>query len=70
MTVNKISIKNCIHFYDHVEYIKFPCLVQKEKLEDLQRLFDRLGHYAVEAFHYLALFIIGCMIAWSMPCTR
>ncbi len=37
----------------------------KEKLEDLQRLFDRLGHYAVEAFHYLALFIIGCMIAWS-----
>ena len=37
----------------------------KDKLENLQRLFDRLGHYAVEAFHYLALFIIGCMIAWS-----
>ena len=37
----------------------------KEKLEGLPRLFDRFGHYAVEAFHYLALFIIGCMIAWS-----
>lgn len=37
----------------------------KDKLENLQRLFDRLGHYAVEAFHYLALFIIGCMVAWS-----
>lgn len=37
----------------------------KEKLENLERLLDRFGHYAVEAFHYLALFIIGCMIAWS-----
>ncbi|CAM4361818.1 MULTISPECIES: phosphate-starvation-inducible protein PsiE [Acinetobacter] len=37
----------------------------KEKLEGLPRLLDRFGHYAVEAFHYLALFIIGCMIAWS-----
>lgn len=34
----------------------------KERLESIQRLFDRFGHYAVEAFHYLALFIIGCMI--------
>ncbi|MDN8246234.1 phosphate-starvation-inducible PsiE family protein [Acinetobacter baumannii] len=30
-----------------------------------ERTLDRFGHYAVEAFHYLALFIIGCMIAWS-----
>ncbi|NAR79987.1 phosphate-starvation-inducible protein PsiE [Acinetobacter haemolyticus] len=36
-----------------------------KKLENLQRLSDRFGHYAVEAFHYIALFIIGCMIAWS-----
>lgn len=26
---------------------------------------DRYGNLAVEAFHYLALFIIGCMVAWS-----
>lgn len=25
-----------------------------------ERILDRFGHYAVEAFHYLALFIIGC----------
>lgn len=30
-----------------------------------ERILDRFGHYAVEAFHYLALFIIGCMVAWS-----
>ncbi len=30
-----------------------------------ERTLDRFGHYAVEAFHYLALFIIGCMVAWS-----
>lgn len=26
---------------------------------------DKIGNIAVEGFHYLALFIIGCMIAWS-----
>lgn len=31
----------------------------------IQNLLDRLGNLAVEAFHYVALFIIGCMIAWS-----
>ena len=31
----------------------------------IQNLLDRLGNLAVEAFHYIALFIIGCMIAWS-----
>ncbi|EOQ65363.1 hypothetical protein F935_00207 [Acinetobacter calcoaceticus ANC 3811] len=30
-----------------------------------ERILDRFGHYAVEVFHYLALFIIGCMVAWS-----
>lgn len=33
--------------------------------KSLKEPLDRFGHYAVEAFHYLALFIIGCMIAWS-----
>ena len=35
------------------------------RIEKLENLLDRLGNIAVEAFHYLALFIIGCMIAWS-----
>ena len=35
------------------------------RIEQLENLLDRLGNMAVEAFHYLALFIIGCMIAWS-----
>lgn len=35
------------------------------RIEKLENLLDRLGNMAVEAFHYLALFIIGCMIAWS-----
>lgn len=29
------------------------------------RILDKIGNFAVEGFHYLALFIIGCMIAWS-----
>lgn len=35
------------------------------RIEKIEHLLDRLGNLAVEAFHYLALFIIGCMIAWS-----
>ena len=35
------------------------------RIKKLENLLDRLGNMAVEAFHYLALFIIGCMIAWS-----
>lgn len=31
----------------------------------LEALLDRFGNYAVEAFHYIALFIIGCMVVWS-----
>lgn len=37
----------------------------KDKTEKLQHTLDRIGNFAVESFHYLALFIIGCMIAWS-----
>lgn len=37
----------------------------KDKIDQVQPLLDRIGHLAVESFHYLALFIIGCMIAWS-----
>lgn len=32
------------------------------KLEDA---LDRFGNMAVESFHYVALFIIGCMVIWS-----
>ncbi|MBF7687770.1 phosphate-starvation-inducible protein PsiE [Acinetobacter rathckeae] len=37
----------------------------KKTGQSFEAKFDRIGNYAVEAFHYLALFIIGCMIAWS-----
>ncbi|PVZ86041.1 phosphate starvation protein [Serratia sp. S1B] len=37
----------------------------KDKVDQVQPFLDRIGHLAVESFHYLALFIIGCMIAWS-----
>ncbi len=38
---------------------------EKTRVEKIETLLDRLGHYAVESFHYIALFIIGCMVAWS-----
>lgn len=38
---------------------------EKTRVEKVETLLDRLGHYAVESFHYIALFIIGCMVAWS-----
>ena len=31
----------------------------------IESLLDRLGNIAVESFHYIALFIIGCMVIWS-----
>ncbi len=37
----------------------------ESRLEKIEILLDRFGHYAVESFHYIALFIIGCMVAWS-----
>ena len=35
------------------------------KVEKLEALLDQLGNFAVEAFHYIALFVIGCMVMWS-----
>ncbi|PJG44846.1 phosphate starvation protein [Acinetobacter tandoii] len=37
----------------------------KDKVAKIETLLDRLGNLAVESFHYIALFIIGCMVAWS-----
>ena len=37
----------------------------ESKVSKLEPLLDRLGNLAVESFHYIALFIIGCMVAWS-----
>lgn len=34
-------------------------------VKKFESILDRMGNLAVESFHYLALFIIGCMIAWS-----
>lgn len=38
---------------------------KKSKYRKLETKLDQIGNFAVEAFHYLSLFIIGCMIAWS-----
>ncbi|TCM68123.1 phosphate starvation-inducible membrane PsiE [Acinetobacter calcoaceticus] len=38
---------------------------QDSRVEKIVSWLDRCGNLAVEAFHYLALFIIGCMVAWS-----
>ena len=35
------------------------------KVEMIETFLDKLGNLAVETFHYIALFIIGCMVAWS-----
>lgn len=35
------------------------------KVEKIETLLDRLGNLAVEGFHYVALFVIGCMVIWS-----
>lgn len=35
------------------------------RVEKIESLLDRFGNYAVESFHYIALFIIGCMVIWS-----
>jgi len=32
------------------------------KIEKIETLLDRFGNIAVESFHYIALFIIGCMV--------
>ncbi|ANF81092.1 phosphate starvation protein [Acinetobacter sp. NCu2D-2] len=35
------------------------------KIHKVESLLDRFGNIAVESFHYIALFIIGCMVIWS-----
>ena len=35
------------------------------KLHKLESILDRFGNFAVESFHYIALFIIGCKVIWS-----
>ena len=35
------------------------------KIEKIETLLDKLGNTAVESFHYVALFIIGCMVILS-----
>ncbi|MCT8090761.1 phosphate-starvation-inducible PsiE family protein [Acinetobacter sp. C_4_1] len=35
------------------------------KVEKIETLLDRFGNIVVESFHYIALFIIGCMVIWS-----
>ncbi|WP_312086552.1 phosphate-starvation-inducible protein PsiE [Acinetobacter variabilis] len=37
----------------------------ESKVKTIETLLDRFGNLAVESFHYLALFIIGCMVIWS-----
>lgn len=36
-----------------------------KKRPSFETALDKIGNIAVEGFHYFALFIIGCMIAWS-----
>lgn len=35
------------------------------RIKKIETLIDRFGNLAVESFHYIALFIIGCMVMWS-----
>jgi protein PsiE len=35
------------------------------KVKKLETLLDRFGNLAVESFHYVSLFVIGCMVIWS-----
>ena len=35
------------------------------KFNKVESLLDRFGNIVVESFHYVALFIIGCMVIWS-----
>ncbi len=35
------------------------------RIQKIESFLDRFGNLAVESFHYIALFIIGCMVIWS-----
>ncbi len=39
--------------------------MNNSRLHHLEKLIDRYGNITVESFHYLALFVIGCMVIWS-----
>jgi len=66
------------HFFLHEICRKFPEIYKlfifnqedivmkpNSKAKKIEALLDRGGNLAVESFHYLALFIIGCMVIWS-----
>lgn len=38
---------------------------EKSKIKKIEDLIDHYGNMIVESFHYIALFVIGCMIIWS-----
>ncbi|MBU3848405.1 MAG: phosphate-starvation-inducible PsiE family protein [Candidatus Acinetobacter avistercoris] len=38
---------------------------KSSQVEKIESFLDRFGNIAVESFHYIALFIIGCMVIWS-----
>lgn len=38
---------------------------KRSHVEKIETFLDRFGNLAVESFHYIALFIIGCMVIWS-----
>jgi len=37
----------------------------KREIKKIESALDIIGHYLVEAFHYLMLALIGCMVIWS-----
>ena len=37
----------------------------KREIKKIESALDDIGHYLVEAFHYLMLALIGCMVIWS-----
>lgn len=37
----------------------------KREIKKIESTLDDIGHYLVEAFHYLMLALIGCMVIWS-----
>ncbi len=40
-------------------------MMKKLTMKRCEMILDKLGNIAVETFHYIALFIIGCLITWS-----
>lgn len=57
----------CLVFNEHSSDIhrRKKMTHRDPKVEKVEALLDRFGNLAVEGFHYIALFVIGCMILWS-----